>query len=94
MHSDNNVFSVTRENTVNGARRTERLIVGCYVDDLFILSSHRDTGSLYDQFTSALQERWHVDDEGDVSDLLGIEISASAGHVHLNQTQYIEKMAS
>ena len=94
LHSNNNVFSVTRENMVNGARRTERLIVGCYVDDLFILSSHRDAGSLYDQFTSALQARWQVDDEGDVSDLLGIEISASSGHVQLKQTQYIEKMAS
>ena len=36
--------------------------------DLFVLSSHRDDHSLYHAFTSAMQERWEVDDEGDVND--------------------------
>ena len=57
-------------------RATRRLIVGVYVDDCFVLYSHDDQHSLYQRFTSDLQSRWKVDDEGDVSDLLGIEISS------------------
>ena len=55
------------------------------------------------QFTSSLQPptcrrapRWQVDDEGEVSDLLGVEINhhADAGVVELTQTAYIEKLAA
>ena len=95
LHSDRNVFSCCRENTLSdGSTRFERLIVGCYVDDLYILSSHRDAGSLYDTFISDLQARWDVEDEGDVSDLLGVEIAAVEGGVKLKQTAYIEKMCN
>ena len=79
----------------DGSLRSERLIVGCYVDDLYVLSSHRGTGSLYDWFVDQLQQRWDVEDEGDVSDLLGVEISSTKdGHVELKQTAYIEKLCS
>ena len=42
--------------TPSGPRR-EVLLVGCYVDDLFILSSHTDEHSLYHTFTSDLASR-------------------------------------
>ena len=67
-------------------------MIGCYVDDLFVLYSHDDEYSLYSQFTRALQERWEVDDEGPVSDLLNIEIHQEGSKVTLRQTGYIEKM--
>jgi len=96
LFSDSNVFSKTRVRTVDGVKCHERLIVGCYVDDLYVLASHRDAGSLYAEFTSALQKRWEVEDEGEVSDLLGVEISSEAegSIVELRQTAYIEKMAN
>ena len=43
-------------------------------------------------FTRDLQARWSVDDEGDVSDLLNVEIVRSDGGVELRQTGYIEKL--
>ena len=70
----------------------DSLIVGCYVDDLFILYNNSDEFSLYSQFTEALSKKWDVDDEGDVSDLLNIEIVRGERHVLLRQTAYIEKM--
>ena len=72
--------------------RNEVLIIGCYVDDLFILYSHDDDCSLYQRFTNDLQARWDVDDEGPVSDLLNIEIHREDDCVVLRQTSYIEKM--
>ena len=74
--------------------REDTLIVGCYVDDLFILYNSADEHSLYHRFTSDLQQRWSVDDEGDVSDLLNVEIHRVDGGVELRQTSYIEKLAT
>ena len=54
-HADTNVFHMERAG--------ERLIVGCYVDDLFVLHSGDHPGSLYQQFTTALVDRWKVEDE-------------------------------
>ena len=68
--------------------------MGCYVDDLFILYNSDDEYSLYRQFTRDLQKRWAVDDEGDVSDLLNVEIVRSDGGVELRQTSYIEKLVN
>eukprot|EP00965_Chrysotila_dentata_P095805 3166890-Pleurochrysis_carterae.AAC.2 len=50
--------------TLSDGSSNDRLILGCYVDDLFIL--HRDYAevSLYARFTEALAARWNVADEG------------------------------
>ena len=72
--------------------REEQLVLGCYVDDLCVLYSHDDEHSLYYKFSSALQERWQVDDEGPISDLLNIEIAREENHVVLRQTSYIDKI--
>ena len=75
--------------------RWERLLIGCYVDDLFILSSHTDEHSLYQRFTRDLSARWDVEDEGEVSDLLSVEITPEEnGDVTLRQTSFISKMMS
>ena len=61
---------------------------------MFILYNSADEYSLYTKFTKDLSGKWDVDDEGDVSDLLNIEIVRGAHHVLLRQTAYIEKMAA
>ena len=71
-------------------RGDERLIVGCYVDDLFTLHSGDGAGSLYADFTAALTKRWNVEDEGEIADLLNVEISRSGNQVFLRQTGYID----
>ena len=77
--------------TPSGPRR-ELLLVGCYVDDLYMLSSHTDEYSVYHQFTTAMSSRWDVEDEGEVSDLLSVEITKDAEHVTLRQRAYIDKL--
>ena len=72
--------------------RTEQLYIGCYVDDLFVLASHTDEHSLYARFTRDLTDRWDVEDEGEVADLLSVEISREDEHVVLRQVNYIQKM--
>ena len=62
------------------------------MDELFILSSHDDEHSLYHSFTRDLTAAWDVEDEGEVSDLLSIEITAKDSHVSLTQKTYIEKL--
>eukprot|EP00965_Chrysotila_dentata_P072632 2399681-Pleurochrysis_carterae.AAC.1 len=58
----------TAERNVN--ETTQKLVIGCYVDDLFTLYSDDAPCSLYADFTAALAERWNVEDEGPFSDLL------------------------
>ena len=90
--SDSCVFHMhSTTNTPNGPRK-EVLIVGCYVDDLFVLYSHDDEHSLYQRFTTDLQARWEVDDEGAVSDLLNIEIHRDQDRIILRQSAYIDKL--
>eukprot|EP00965_Chrysotila_dentata_P142068 4695990-Pleurochrysis_carterae.AAC.1 len=62
--SDPCVF--TAERTVDGV--TQRVILGCYVDDLFTLYTHDGEGSLYARFIHDLSHHWNVEDEGPVSD--------------------------
>eukprot|EP00965_Chrysotila_dentata_P087423 2886402-Pleurochrysis_carterae.AAC.1 len=50
-----------------------------WVDDLFTLYSHDGPNSLYERFTSDLASRWNVEDEGPISDLLNVDISAADG---------------
>ena len=71
---------------------TDVLYVGCYVDDLFILYKHDGGGSLYNNFTTALKQRWRVEDEGPITDLLNIEIEHGDNAVTLKQTAYITKL--
>eukprot|EP00966_Prymnesium_polylepis_P319324 7375804-Prymnesium_polylepis.1 len=78
---------VSQRPTPNGPRE-ELIIIGVYVDDLFVLYSHDDSHS----FTEAMQAQWEVDDEGEVNDLLNVEISRENGFVVLWQQSYIEKV--
>jgi hypothetical protein len=72
--------------------RSERLFVGVYVDDLCICASHTDEYSLYARFAAALTERWKIEDEGEISDLLGIEVHREPGAITLHQRSYIDRM--
>eukprot|EP00965_Chrysotila_dentata_P183389 6056120-Pleurochrysis_carterae.AAC.1 len=40
------------------AHGSDKLVVGCYVDDLFVLYSSDEAGSLYSEFSAALVDRW------------------------------------
>ena len=90
--ADSCVFYTEAMISTPSGTRHEYLFVGVYVDDLFILSSHDDEHSLYHYFTRDLAAAWDVEDEGEVDDLLSIEISSKDGHVSLTQTGYIEKL--
>ena len=69
--------------------RDEYLAIGVYVDDLFVAYSHDDEHSLYHEFTTSMHQRWDVDDEGEVHDLLNIEITREGADVVLRQVSYI-----
>eukprot|EP00965_Chrysotila_dentata_P105838 3495951-Pleurochrysis_carterae.AAC.2 len=56
----------------------QRLILWCYVDDLFTLYTNDGDGLLYADFTAARSHRWNVEDEGPVSDLLNVDITPLA----------------
>jgi len=91
-HSDKCVFH--KKATVNTPKgpREEAILIGVYVDDLFVLSTHADEHSLYHTFTTDLQSSWEVEDEGEISDLLNVEIRREGKDVILTQTSYIAKM--
>jgi len=72
----------------------EELIVGVYVDDLCVCHGAEGPGSLYADFVSKLFERWEVEDEGSLNDLLGIEFEANDGHVLIHQCSYIERLVT
>ena len=88
------VFSIYDTVDTPSGPREEKLIIGCYVDDLFCAYSHDDEYSLYHKFTSELAEAWDVEDEGDVHDLLNVEIQREGNVVSLKQTGYIERLFS
>ena len=73
------------------SRGDDRLIVGVYVDDLCCAFKSDEPGSLYQEFVSSLAD-WNVEDEGELSDLLGVDFSVRNGQVSLRQTNYILKM--
>ena len=93
-HADSCVFELTRTQSTPTGPREEKLILGCYVDDLSILYEFDDSNSLYHDFTSALSKRWDVEDEGDLTDLLGIEFTRDAGSICLGQKAYFNKLAA
>ena len=59
--------------------------MGCYVDDLCVCYNSDGSGSLYAEFVEALESRFEVEDEGQLSDLLGIEFEFADGYVKLHQ---------
>eukprot|EP00965_Chrysotila_dentata_P091931 3034704-Pleurochrysis_carterae.AAC.1 len=87
-HSDPCVFTCERQ--PNGVKQS--LIIGCYVDDLFILYPDDVPDSLYTSFTTALSLRWNVEDEGPVSDLLNVDIATDADCILLKQEKYIAQL--
>lgn len=90
--SDVCVFHCRHRVDTPAGTRDEVLVIGCYVDDLFILSSHMDEYSLFLAFTTSLAAAWDVEDEGEVADLLSIEISSSGSTVTLKQSEYIRRL--
>ena len=73
--------------------REETLHLGCYVDDLAILYEFDDEHSLYRDFVDKLTTRWRVEDEGDLTDLLGVEFHRDNQSICLRQKAYIEELA-
>ena len=89
---DTCVFTCRSRVSTPSGPRDEILMLGIYVDDLFANSSHDDEHSIYSQFFGALSDEWDVEDEGEVSDLLSIEIHTEGKCVILRQRAYIEKL--
>jgi hypothetical protein len=89
---DSCVFHCTHDVKTPAGVRRERLLIGCYVDDLFILSSHTDEHSIYHRFTNSLSAAWDVEDEGEASDLLSVQITRTKYGVLLQQSNYIAKL--
>jgi hypothetical protein len=91
---DKCIFTCVRDMDTPDGPRAERLTIGCYVDDLACCYQYDDEHSLYHLFTKRLRE-WNVEDEGELSDLLGVDFSFEPGGVvKLAQTRYIEKMVN
>ena len=63
------------------------------MDDLATVYLQDDEHSLYRAFITALETRWNVEDEGELTDLLGIEFTRENESIELRQTKYIEKLA-
>ena len=57
-----------------------------------LVVKHDGDGSLYNKFTAALKQRWRVEDEEPVTDLLNIEIKREGDAITLTQTSYITKL--
>lgn len=93
---DSCLFHMERDyvDPATGHTVRDRLLVGVYVDDLACGYKYSGAGSLYADFVTALQARWKVEDEGELSDLLGVDFSFDNGTVTLAQTKYIRKLVS
>ena len=89
---DSCIFKCEKEVDTPDGPRKEVLTLGVYVDDLVTLYFHDDEHSLYQQFATELQ-KWDVEDEGELTDLLGVDFSFDGGVVSLTQTQYINRLA-
>ena len=73
---------------IDGIEHT--VLVGVYVDDLAIVYSHDGPTSLYGIFSAALTQRWEVEDEGPITDLLNIEFDTSVpGSITIHQQSFI-----
>ena len=74
--------------------RTERILIGCYVDDLLICTSHTDAQSLFKQFSTNLRKDWEVEEEGEAVDLLNVQFVRTDKGILLHQRPYIESMVT
>ena len=79
----------------------ETFACGVYVDNLQLVHSAVlddngdavDKNSLYHKFTTALRTEWNVVDEGEMEDLLAIQVRKETdGSITLHQEKYIEKV--
>ena len=87
--SDPCVFSKTE--VINGVLET--VLIGVYVDDLCIVYLHEGDTSLYHNFSTQLTDRWDVEDEGAIVDLLNIEFDMNVpGQITLHQRGYIRTL--
>ena len=73
-------------------RRNETILLGCYVDDLLICTSHTDAPSRFRTFVISLQKDWEIDDEGEAVDLLNVHFIRTDTGIMLHQRPYIESM--
>ena len=80
---------------------TERFICGIYVDNLQIATSvgvdddgkPLDPNSFYARFMAAVDSDWDVVDEGEMTDLLSIQVRRNAnGSITLHMENYIETL--
>ena len=69
--------------------RLERIHVGVYVDDLATVYLHDDEHSLYRSFISKLEARWNVEDEGELTDLLGKEVQLEIDRELIEDIRYL-----
>jgi len=93
--ADDCVFSITREMSTPNGPRMESLLIGVYVDDLAVAYEFDDDHSLYQSFFVDISTRWNIEDEGEISDLLGVEFdygSSSPTSIKLHQKGYIDRM--
>ena len=88
---DSSVFTLERGMDSPTGKRKETLHLGAYVDDLCVIYDNDNKYSLYLDFITKLQERWKVEDEGDLHDLLGIEFKFVGNTVTLHQQTYTSK---
>lgn len=82
---------------VQATKPEERLVCGVYVDNLQIVHSGKitDPSSKVKSFLDAIQRDWDVEDEGEMVDLLGIEIKHGKDKsITLHQTKYIKKLVA
>ena len=91
---DSCVFQCRRTMQTPDGPRDEHVVLGCYVDDLATAYRHDDEHSLYQLFVSELKKKWDVEDEGELSDLLGIDFTRGENTVALKQGNYVRKMVA
>ena len=87
------------DNLPNG----EILALGVYVDNLQLVHSAKlkadgtplDPNSFYAKFVERLQKDWDVEDEGEMVDLLGIEVKRNDdGSIKLHSEKFVTKLAN
>ena len=68
------------------------LFIGVNVDNVIAVHGCTDAGSLYHKFHERLHTGWTAEDEGELSNILNVNITTEGTDVLLNQAAYIKKM--
>ena len=77
----------------DGNNPTDRIILGCYVDDIMVLHATDDVGSTFCNFRDQFFKRWEAEDEGHMTDLLNVQIQREPdGSIVLHQQPYIKTL--